>query len=69
MTEEAAYTPPEVWKWVNENGGKFVSKDARSPSEAIYADGDIGAVWRGLYRPAQKSLTASSKLTYASKMI
>jgi GST-like protein len=23
MTEEAAYTPPKVWKWVQENGGKF----------------------------------------------
>jgi GST-like protein len=25
MTEEAAYTPPKVWKWVQENGGKFAS--------------------------------------------
>jgi GST-like protein len=25
MTEEAAYTPPKVWKWVRENGGKFAS--------------------------------------------
>jgi GSH-dependent disulfide-bond oxidoreductase len=23
--EEAAYTPPKVWKWVHENGGKFAS--------------------------------------------
>jgi GST-like protein len=23
MTEEAAYTPPKIWKWVRENGGKF----------------------------------------------
>jgi GST-like protein len=25
MTEEAAYTPPKIWKWVRENGGKFAS--------------------------------------------
>ncbi len=25
MTEETAYTPPKVWKWVNENGGRFAS--------------------------------------------
>jgi len=25
MIEEAAYTPPKVWKWVRENGGKFAS--------------------------------------------
>ena len=25
MTEEVAYTPPQVWKWINENGGKFAS--------------------------------------------
>jgi GST-like protein len=25
MTEELAYTPPKVWKWVRENGGKFAS--------------------------------------------
>jgi GST-like protein len=25
MTEETAYTPPTVWKWVRENGGKFAS--------------------------------------------
>ena len=23
MTEETAYTPPKVWKWIAENGGKF----------------------------------------------
>jgi GST-like protein len=25
MTEESAYAPPKVWKWVKENGGKFAS--------------------------------------------
>ena len=25
MTEETAYTPPKVWKWIAENGGKFAS--------------------------------------------
>ena len=25
MTEETAYTPPQVWKWIAENGGKFAS--------------------------------------------
>jgi GST-like protein len=25
MTEEAAYTPPKVWKWIKENGGRFAS--------------------------------------------
>lgn len=25
MTDETAYTPPKVWKWIKENGGKFAS--------------------------------------------
>src|SRR5271168_3976780 len=25
MTEETAYTPPKVWKWIAENGGRFAS--------------------------------------------
>jgi GST-like protein len=25
MTEETAYTPPKVWKWISENGGRFAS--------------------------------------------
>ena len=25
MTEETAYTPPKVWEWIAENGGKFAS--------------------------------------------
>jgi GSH-dependent disulfide-bond oxidoreductase len=25
MTDESAYTPPKVWKWIKENGGKFAS--------------------------------------------
>ncbi len=25
MTEQAAYTPPKVWKWIAQNGGKFAS--------------------------------------------
>ena len=25
MTEETAYTPPRVWKWISENGGRFAS--------------------------------------------
>lgn len=25
MSEDKAYTPPKVWKWVSDNGGKFAS--------------------------------------------
>ena len=25
MTEETAYAPPKVWKWIAENGGRFAS--------------------------------------------
>ena len=25
MTDETAYTPPKVWEWIKENGGKFAS--------------------------------------------
>ena len=25
MTETSAYTPPKVWKWISESGGKFAS--------------------------------------------
>ena len=25
MTEEATYVPPKVWKWIQENGGRFAS--------------------------------------------
>jgi GST-like protein len=25
MTDETAYTPPKVWKWIKENGGKFAT--------------------------------------------
>lgn len=25
MTDETVYTPPKVWKWIKENGGKFAS--------------------------------------------